>query len=170
MFTTVYGSTYPHIQSNYSKNLSVIFRPQIQPWHPSSTLTHEAAVAVLLTSPDKFWPFSKALFEKQIEFFDVNVVNETRNQTYERLADVAASVGVDKESILKLLTVPDKPKGDSYNVGNGVTNDLKKMVKANRLVGVHATPTVMFDGLVEPSIESSFSVDDWEKWLKENVA
>lgn len=74
---------------------------------------------MLLTNPDKFWPFSKALFDKQIEFFDVNVVNETRNQTYARLADVAASVGVDKQSILKLLVVPDKPKGDSYNVGNG---------------------------------------------------
>jgi hypothetical protein len=73
---------------------------------------------VLLTNPDKFWPFSKALFDKQLEFFDVNVVNEARNQTYERLADIATSVGVDKETILKLLTVPDKPNGDSYNVGN----------------------------------------------------
>jgi hypothetical protein len=26
-----------------------------------------------------------------------------------------------------------------------VTNDVKKMVKANRIVGVHVTPTVMFD-------------------------
>ena len=86
--------------------------------HPSSTLCHEAATAVLLHNPDKFWPFSKALFDKQIEFFDVNVVNESRNQTYERLAEIAASVGVDKEAILKLLTVPDKPNGDSYNVGN----------------------------------------------------
>jgi hypothetical protein len=81
-------------------------------------LTHEAAVAVLYVSPDKFWPFSKALFDKQIEFFDVNVVNETRNQTYGRLADIAASVGVDREAILKLLFVADKPKGDSYNIGN----------------------------------------------------
>ena len=86
--------------------------------HPSSTLCHEAATAVLLHNPDKFWPFSKALFDKQIEFFDVNVVHESRNQTYERLAEIAASVGVDKAAILKMLTVPDKPNGDSYNVGN----------------------------------------------------
>jgi len=86
--------------------------------HPSSTLTHEAAVAVLYLSPDKFWPFSKALFDKQVEFFDVNVVNETRNQTYRRLAEIAAGVGIDRDQILKLLTIPEKPKGDSYNVGN----------------------------------------------------
>jgi hypothetical protein len=75
-------------------------------------------VAVLLNSPDKFWPFSKALFDKQIDFFDVNVVDETRNKTYERLADIAASVGVDRGEILRMLVVPDKPDGDSYNVGN----------------------------------------------------
>ena len=69
-------------------------------------------------SPDKFWPFSKALFDKQTDFFDVNVVNEGRNQTYERLANLAGEVGVDRESVLKLLLVPDKPQGDSYNVGN----------------------------------------------------
>jgi hypothetical protein len=73
---------------------------------------------VLYLSPDKFWPFSKALFDKQVEFFDVNVVNETRNQTYRRLAEIAAGVGIDRDQILKLLTIPEKPKGDSYNVGN----------------------------------------------------
>lgn len=75
-------------------------------------------MAVLSLSPDKFWPFSKALFDKQIDFFDVSVVNETRNQTYGRLADIAADVGIDREALLKLLTVSDKPDGDSYNSGN----------------------------------------------------
>jgi hypothetical protein len=94
-------------------------------------LCHEAAVAVLLSHPDKFWPFSEALFEKQLEFFDVNVVREARNQTYERLADIAATVGVEKEGLLKLLHVVDKPQDGSYNVGNAVTNDLKKLVKVS---------------------------------------
>jgi hypothetical protein len=58
------------------------------------------------------------LFDRQTDFFDVNVVNEGRNQTYERLADIAALVGVDKGVMLKMLTVPDKPDGESYNVGN----------------------------------------------------
>ena len=57
------------------------YRQQIQPWHPSSTLVHEAGVAVLQTQPDKFWEFSKALFDKQGDYFDVNVVNEPRNKT-----------------------------------------------------------------------------------------
>ena len=87
-------------------------------------------MAVLQVAPEKFWPFSKALFEAQKEFFDVNVVNETRNKTYERLAKVAAKVDVDEGKIFDLLKVPDQPSKDgSLNLGNGVTNDLKFMVK-----------------------------------------
>lgn len=59
-------------------------RQQIQPWHPSSTLVHEAGVAVLQTQPDAFWRFSQELFARQQEFFDANVVNEPRNKTYIR--------------------------------------------------------------------------------------
>lgn len=77
----------------------MIFRQQIQPWHPSSTLVHEAGYAVLKLKPDAFYPFSAALFAEQTAFFDVNVVNETRNNTYKRLAKIAASVGVDGDKV-----------------------------------------------------------------------
>ena len=91
---------------------------------------HEAGLAVLGLSPEKFYPFSAALFDKQAEYFDVNVVNETRNQTYRRLAKLAASVGVDEGKVLDMLCVADKPAEDgSLNIGNKVTNDLKVLVK-----------------------------------------
>jgi len=171
MFDTVYDGVFPIVRSKYANNVQFIFRQQIQPWHPSSTLVHEAGVAVLQTSPDKFWDFSKALFAKQTEYFDANVVNEPRNKTYERLAKLASSVGLDEKKIYDLLEISDKPDKDgSTNSGNRVTNDLKLLVKANRLQGVHVTPTVLFNGIVENSISSSFSKDDWEGWLQKNVA
>lgn len=49
----------------------MIFRHQIQPWHPSSTLVHEAALAVGLIAPEGFWDYSKALFDCQETYFDV---------------------------------------------------------------------------------------------------
>ena len=114
--------------------------------HPSSTLVHEAGVAVLKTSPDKFWEFSKALFDKQKDYFDVSVVKETRNETYGRLAKLASEVGIDEKKIYSLLEVSDKPgKDGALNIGNAVTDDVKLMVKANRLTGVHVTPTVLFN-------------------------
>ena len=130
MFDTVYTSVSPLVKQKYSDKLQIIFRQQIQPWHPSSTLVHEAGVAVLQTGPDKFWDFSKALFDKQTEYFDVNVVNESRNRTYERLAKLAGGVGLDEKKIYSLLEISDKPgKDGSLNSGNKVTDDLKLQVK-----------------------------------------
>lgn len=55
MFNTVYTSVIPLVEKKYSQKVQIIFRQQVQPWHPSSTLVHEAGVAVLKTDPDKFW-------------------------------------------------------------------------------------------------------------------
>lgn len=133
MFITVYDSVFPLIKSTYSDKVVFLFRQQIQPWHPSSTLVHEAGAAVLKVNPDKFWDFSKALFDKQTDFFDVYIVHEERNKTYERLAKIAAGAGVDEKKFLGLLQVSDKPGSDgSLNIGNGVTDDIKLMVKVRR--------------------------------------
>jgi len=170
MFNTIYTSVQPIIAQKYSSKVQIIFRQQIQPWHPSSTLTHEAAAAVLRLEPAKFWPFSAALFKDQKSFFDVNVVNETRNQTYGRLAKLAGEVGVDEGKVLKMLTVSDKPGEDgSLNTGNEVTNDIKLMTKAARFCSIHVTPTVVFNGIEERSISSSFTAEQWEEWLQKNV-
>ena len=114
---------------------------------------------------------SKALFDDAKSFYDVNVVNETRNQTYQRLSKIGAKVGLDEQKIFELLKISDKSAEDgSLNIGNGVTNDLKVLVKMNRMQGVHVTPTVVFDGVVENGISSRFSADQWEEWLERNVA
>ncbi len=73
--------------------------------------------------------------------------------------------------MLKLLWISDKPDKDgSLNTGNGVTNELKVLVKMNRMQGIHVTPTVVFDGVVENGISSSFTGEQWEDWLEKNVA
>ncbi|KKK23774.1 hypothetical protein P175DRAFT_0468614 [Aspergillus ochraceoroseus IBT 24754] len=170
LFGTFYNSVQPVIAERYQPRLQVIFRQHIQPWHPSSTLTHEAGAAVLRLAPHKFWEFSAALFANQKEFFDVNVVNETRNRTYERLAKIGESVGVDKDKILELLTVSGKADDEgNLNTGNKVTNDVKLMVRADRVVGVHVSPTVYFNGIEESGISSSFTATQWEQWLAKNV-
>lgn len=129
--------------------------------------------------------FSKALFDKQTEYFDVNVVNESRNNTYKRLAKLAGTVGVDESKIYKQLEVSDKPAEDgSLNTGNATTNDLKLLIKAARLTGVHVSPTVVFNvcliswyselqltfqGNIENSISSSFTAEQWDEWLQKNI-
>ncbi|TGJ85727.1 hypothetical protein E0Z10_g3055 [Xylaria hypoxylon] len=171
-FNTLYNVVAPLVRSDpkLASSVQFIFRQQIQPWHPSSTLTHEAALAVLQIAPEKFWVFSDALFKDQQSYFDVNVVNETRNQTYHRLAKLAATVGVDEAAVYGSLAIPDKPAADgSLNPGNKVTTDLKVLVKIARLVGVHVSPTVIFDGVVANDISSGWTKEQWEEWLAKNI-
>jgi protein-disulfide isomerase len=156
--------------TDWASGLELVFRHQVQPWHPSSTLVHEAGVAVQRLAPARFWDFSDALFKRQKEFFDVNVVNETRNQTYKRLAEIAGGVGVDADEVYDLLKISDKAGDDgSLNIGNAVTNDFKVLVKMARLVGVHVSPTVIFDGVVANDISSSWTKEQWADFLTKNV-
>ena len=76
-------------------------------------------------------------------------MNEVRNSTYKRLAKLTGGIegveeGVEEGEVYKLLEGPEKAGDDgSLNAGNGVTDDVKLMVKANRMTGVHVTPTVV---------------------------
>jgi protein-disulfide isomerase len=171
MFKTIYETPLRKtLLEKYSDRVVTVFRQQIQPWHPSSTLVHEAAYAVQKVDSSKFWDFSQKLFAQQKDFFDVSLVNETRNATYKRLAKIAGSVGVDEGKVYGLLEISDKPGEDgALNSGNGVTDDVKVQVKANRLIGVHVTPTVVFDGVVNNEISSSWTAEQWEEWLEKNV-
>lgn len=174
LFKTFYTDVAPGLrdtsQRQWKNGVDVVLRQQVQPWHPSSTLTHEAALAVLKVAPEKYFEYSAALFREQKSYFDVSVVNETRNHTYARLAKLAGTVGVDEGKVLELLTVSDKPAEDgSLNTGNGVTTDLKVVVKMARLVGIHVSPTVMFDGLIVNEISSGWTKEQWFEWLGKHV-
>lgn len=111
------------------------------------------------------------LFERQKEYFDVNVVKETRNETYKRLAKLASeATGVGEEKFFEMLEVRDTPGEDGgLNIGNKVTDDIKFLTKTARLVGNHVTPTVYFDGWTAGEISSSFSIGDWKEWLEKNL-
>lgn len=172
----MYTRVAPRIRSSpaLASKVQIIFRPQVQPWHPSSTLTHEAGLAVSRLAPLRFWDFSAALFAAQAAYFDVSVVAEARNATYGRLARLAAEAtggAAPEDEVRRLLEIPEKPAADgSLNVGNAVTNDLKVVVKMARLVGVHVSPTVIFDGVIANEISSSWTEDQWIEWLNKNVA
>jgi Thioredoxin len=172
MYNTLVTVVAPMIKENasWAGSVEFIFRQHIQPWHPTSLYMHETGVAVMQLAPEKFWDYSTAMFKAQTDFFDVHVQKETRNQTYARLAKIAAtSAGVDEATVLKMLTVPDAPVNGSLNIGNTTTNDIKLLVKMGRLTGVHVSPTVIYDGVVQNDISSGWTGDQWKEWLGKNV-
>lgn len=184
LFRTLTTAVIPHIRSDpaLAGRVQFIIRQQIQPWHPSSTLVHEAALAVqqLLVAAwgdngggkvsERFWAFSGALFAEQASFFDEAVAGEPRNATYARLAALAArsGAGVAEADVYRLLAIGESG-GEPKNAGNAVTADVKVIVKMARLVGVHVTPTVVFNGVVAGEISSGWTEEQWKEWLKKNI-
>ena len=170
------------------EGVQIIFRHQIQPWHPSSTLVHEAALATATHGgPGNaawFWAYSYLLFQKQTDFFDVHVVGETRNQTYQRLVSLFGTLFKDGElkragsqdredpagQLWEALVVGhEQGKEGSLNIGNRVTDDLKLCIKLGRQTGIHVSPTVLWDGLIENSVSSSFGEKEWIEFFEKHI-
>ncbi|TRM67839.1 hypothetical protein BD626DRAFT_479990 [Schizophyllum amplum] len=152
----------------YDGRVKAIFRLHPQPWHASSTLTHEAALAVLKAYPEKFWPFATSLFKHQTEYFDVPTSTMTPIEVRAKLADLAAEV-VGGEG------VADKIKDllahkTSANGGNAVTDDMRYNLKFSRQNSIHVSPTVLWDGIIEPSHSSSWGEKEWSEFLEKKVS
>lgn len=82
-----------------------LVRADTAQWHASSTLVHEAGIAVSRLAPEKFWTFSYALFADQAQYFDEPTADEPASKTRIRLADLAVkSAGVDKYQVRGRLT------------------------------------------------------------------
>ncbi|KAJ6499693.1 hypothetical protein C8R47DRAFT_1111428 [Mycena vitilis] len=152
----------------YHGKAKVIFRPQVQPWHASSTFVHEAGLAVARVSPESFWPFSLALFKRQGEYFDIPTSTLTPLQIREKLAALAGDVvPVPTDAagnFADLLVLKSSPNG-----GNSVTDDLKYTIKFSRQNGIHVSPTVLWDGLVANEISSSWGEKEWSDFLDAKV-
>ena len=102
-FVMIYSLVIPMIEDLHPGAFRFVFSHQVQPWHPQSTMMHESAIAVRLIDPTLFYPYSKILFERQMEFFDYKTYNLSRSQIYECLVDVAKEVGVDGDKLASRL-------------------------------------------------------------------
>ncbi|KAG4302306.1 hypothetical protein PCANB_001478 [Pneumocystis canis] len=165
LFKTVYEQFYPWVYHN-KNDIKFIIRLQIQPWHPSSTLLHEAALAVSKLSENQTMKFVSELFEHQEEYFDTALAEESRIETYKRLSVLAKNtVDIDSDKFLELLNVQSTKVGEKgFNVGNKVTSDLKQQIKYSRSKSVHVSPTVAFNGVICDFISSSSTFDELKEW------
>lgn len=158
-FRTFTKELVPWLEEEHKGMAQVIFRQQVQAWHPQATMMHEAALAVEAVNGAKFWDYCAALFDEQEAFFDPACEDLSRKECYARLADIATNVGVSKEAVLEKLKI-------TGNGGNAVTPLIKYFIKYTRLTGVHVSPTVLIGGLVDNAPSSSWTLDQWKRHLK----
>ncbi|KAI9013459.1 thioredoxin-like protein [Hyaloraphidium curvatum] len=163
LFERIVADVAPGAEKEHGGKVRFVFRHQVQPWHPQSTLVHEAAIAVGRLHPDGFVAFSKLLFERQTDFFDLNVFDKSRQQVYTDLAALAGQIGADPAAVLKLLD--RKPSEEFLNTGNAVTDELKIHIRIARQNGIHVSPTVLFNGLVDNAVSSGWTPDQWREYL-----
>ncbi|KAH9977680.1 hypothetical protein BGW80DRAFT_1435423 [Lactifluus volemus] len=139
-------------KGTYEGKVKIIFRNQVQPWHGTSTFTHEASLAVARVTPEKFWPFSLLLLQRQEEYYDIPSSTLTPVQIRDKLASL---------ELLKLKSTP--------NGGISVTDDLKYTIKFSRQNGVHVSPSVLWDGILANEVSSSWGEVEWRQFLAQKV-
>ena len=164
LFKTVTTQVLPH----YGDKVRFVFYHQPQPWHPQSSMLHEAAIGVYdLGGVDAFWKFSAALFDTATDFYDANTYDKSRSKIYEELAALAArSAGVSEADLSAKLARIEK--AGELNTGNACTQDLKFFVKLGRQTGIHVSPTTQLNGMVCDT-SSGWSLDQWKEFLDPHV-
>ncbi|EMG48296.1 hypothetical protein SBY92_003189 [Candida maltosa Xu316] len=169
LFLKLYGKVIPELEKKYPGNFQFVYVNVIQPWHTNSTLLNEfsLAYAKLLReqkvddSTKAFWDFSKIVFENKEEFYDTATIKLTNSDVYKKIYEVVSKnlqLKVSEDEILSELLI--KPTEEPSNAGNGATVDVKYFTRYLRGVGVHITPTVSIDGIVDDSVSSGSPEDE----------
>ena len=176
------------VAGKHADQVQVIFRQQVQSWHPHATLIHEVALAaehVLLhhssnagagskiASTDAvngFWSVSKALFAVGAEFGDDKVLDMSQRQLYKNITQMLfdhskelSGTSITQEQFVELLI----SKKDQGATKHDLTADFKWHLKLSRHNSIHVSPTLLVDGIVEQSYGSTWTVDDWKRLLSE---
>ncbi|ODV63853.1 DsbA family protein ASCRUDRAFT_24003, partial [Ascoidea rubescens DSM 1968] len=161
-----YNDFIPLIEKTYPNQFQFILRPQVQPWHAiGSALTMETILAVNQIQPDQVWSVALYLMKNQRDYFDTAVINENKNQILSRLANavqLSTNNLITADQVYNILFIRNKNDNEPVhqNLDTKITNNLKYFTRFSRQNGVHVTPTISVDGVINPSIESSTKVDD----------
>lgn len=126
-----------------------------------------------------FGEYSRILFENQTLFFDLNVRDETREQTYSVLAGFAEQVRtfddegkpieIFAEEVEGLLRLKEGTGEGALNTGNEVTDALKWHVRLARAAGVHVSPTCLWDGIRREEISSGWGREEWRGFFEREL-
>jgi protein-disulfide isomerase len=159
----MFGTLYEKVIPTLDEDISVTMHHVIQPWHPQGTMVHEAALAVKQVAPESYPAYVSAIYSAYTttgKFKDEDTWNKTRLQIYDDLLEWIPD-GVDKEAVKALLM----PTWKGGNEGNAMTQDIKWACQFHRTRGVHVTPTVFVNGLEASVVSSSWTEEDWKKFL-----
>lgn len=167
-FLTLTREVLPAAEAKAPGGVQFLHYQYPQPWHAPGAYAAEVSLAVEVVDPSKYLSTCQYFFERQQELvFDCISYDLTRSEMYSRLAVAASEAsGVDPAAVLEHVAF----LGTSPNAGNAVGQLMKWYVKHGRKNGIHVTPTVLVNGIEEPSISSGWTPDAWAEYLDAKLA
>jgi protein-disulfide isomerase len=167
-FLTLTREVLPAVEARSPGGVQFLHYQYPQPWHAPGAYATEVSLAVELIDPSKYLPTCAYFFERQQELvFDCVSYDLTRAEMYSRLAAAAADAsGVDPGAVMEQVAF----LGTSPNAGNAVGQLVKWYANHGRKNGIHVTPTVLVNGIEEPSISSGWTPGEWAEYLDAKLA
>lgn len=159
-FKTVLLELPKKLSEENRKNVSITIVQMPQPWHFPGLLLHETALVVKQLKPESYLRSCEKLFDQQSTLKDKATKDKKRGEIYDMIfgyLDNAAEI--DRKKFDGKLEVSDD--------GTKVTPELKLHIKYARQNSIHSSPTFMINGIVDNSVSSSTSVDDWVKKIND---
>lgn len=93
------------------------------------------------------------IYQNFDNFVDAAVEHKSRSEISKELAEIAGSIGLDKEQILNAM------------FSDEVTQALKYHTRHGRQMSVHVTPSVFVNGITLAEHSSSWTIEDWAAQL-----
>ncbi|GFZ48882.1 hypothetical protein JCM24511_06631 [Saitozyma sp. JCM 24511] len=165
----------------YHGKVRLVFRPSPYVWHPQGCYVAEHLLGfgrAFCSGPtfnSRLW-FNclREFMERQREFFDHKVQDESPNSVKERLSIIAGEVlekaGVmTKEDGAKIMR-GTMPLNNFRYGGTPLIMDTKYYSRLTRQNGVWSTPTVAVNGVKDYDATSQWTEEKWLEWFELQVA
>lgn len=151
LFKVIARDVVPH-----TNDLQVSILHYSQPWHWQSSILNSIGVAIRQTHPKLYVQSLLCIIENRESFCAVDTADLPVNVYIKNIVSRIVNSGVELDSakVLNALT-----PGSTEN--KDVIQEIKFQTRFGRQNSIHATPTVIINGLTEPSIDSSFSAEQW---------
>jgi len=167
-FLTLTQQVLPTYEEKAPGQIQFLHYQYPQPWHAPGAYAAEVSLAVEAVDPSCYLATCKHFFERQEDLvFDKVSYSMSRSEMYAMLATAAAQAsGVDATAVLAKVDF----LATSPNAGNEMGQLIKWYAKHGRKNGIHVTPTVLVNGIEEPSISSSWTPAMWTDYLDQKLA
>ena len=144
IFNSVTGDDCKDVMADV--DLTFILYPQ--PWHAQATPLALAALAVQELAPASFIPYLTKLFEeREVSWTDETSCDRTYTEHVDLLATYAKDLGLDEAAFREAFA--------------GAVQSLKFCAKFGRQNGIHVTPTVIVNGIIDNAVSSSWGKSEW---------